>query len=227
MGRTTCPAGPFGGNVCVDLMTDPSQCGMCGNACAEGDVCMNGMCTCAGTNCPAAGGNPAMCIAPTTSALHCGTGCASAACGDDQVCAAGACTCRPGLTQCTGVVGCVDLQEDVQHCGMCRTDCTTMGFGNARCVMGVCRDIPLGGCPMGTTGCNGTTCLTNADFLIDPLNCGGCNNACAVGEVCAAGRCQASFQSPSCTSCPCAACGTGTTCCTYASETLCVAGNSC
>src|SRR5260221_13398056 len=113
-----------------------------------------------------------MCIAPMTAPLDCG-GCASPACMDTQVCAASACTCRPGLTQCAGA-GCVDLHQDVQHCGMCRTDCTTMPFGNPRCVAGVCRDIPLGGCPGGTTGCNGTTCLTNADFLVDPLNCGGC-----------------------------------------------------
>jgi hypothetical protein len=100
---------------------------------------------------------------------------------------------------------------------------------NARCVAGTCRDIGNGMCPaMGLgTGCNGTTCIMPAQFLVDPLNCGGCGQACNVDEVCAQGNCQHYFQSPSCNSCPCAACGVGTSCCTYASETLCVAGNSC
>jgi hypothetical protein len=57
----------------------------------------------------------------------------------------------------------------------------------------------------------------------------GCGVACAVDHVCAQGTCQTFFTSPSCNSSPCAACGTGTTACTYpgTSETICVAGSVC
>ena len=37
---------------CVDLATDPANCGACGNACLR-DVCIHGACACEGTNdCP-------------------------------------------------------------------------------------------------------------------------------------------------------------------------------
>jgi hypothetical protein len=47
--------------------------------------------------------------------------------------------------------------------------------------------------------------------------------------VCAQGTCSAFFASESCTTCPCAACGTGTTCCDYpgTTEPICVTGTVC
>jgi hypothetical protein len=33
------------GNVCVDLTSDPGNCGVCNHACAAGDVCVNAVCT--------------------------------------------------------------------------------------------------------------------------------------------------------------------------------------
>jgi hypothetical protein len=43
-----CPTGQTAcGNACVNLLTDPSNCGACGNSCGAG-ACSNGTCTCSG-----------------------------------------------------------------------------------------------------------------------------------------------------------------------------------
>jgi hypothetical protein len=43
------------------------------------------------------------------------------------------------------------------------------------------------------------------------------------------GACTNYFTSPSCTTCPCAACGSGATCCAYPgpNSTACVSGTTC
>jgi hypothetical protein len=142
---------------------------------------------------------------------------------DAQYCTAGACACDPGLTSCAGA-GCTDLMTDVQNCGACGTSCLTMGLASPRCIAGACQDTRCS--TLGLAFCNGD-CIDMAAFANDPLNCGGCGNVCAAGEVCAAGNCRNYIQPPSCTSCPCAGCGAGTTCCTYGGEAICVAGASC
>jgi hypothetical protein len=72
-------------------------------------------------------------------------------------------------------------------------------------------------------------CLTDAELATSPLHCGACDNACASNEVCVQGNCERYFPSPACTTCPCAACGAGTSCCTYPGESfaVCVNGNTC
>ncbi|MBI4702836.1 MAG: hypothetical protein HY744_17100 [Deltaproteobacteria bacterium] len=42
-GLLCCPTGD-GGVVCVDMAHDPHNCGACGNGCAPGDTCQEGMC---------------------------------------------------------------------------------------------------------------------------------------------------------------------------------------
>jgi hypothetical protein len=32
------------GNQCVDVLTDPTNCGGCGRACNPGQICVNGAC---------------------------------------------------------------------------------------------------------------------------------------------------------------------------------------
>jgi hypothetical protein len=36
--------------ICVDTMTDPANCGGCGNTCADGQTCEVGMCSCGDMN---------------------------------------------------------------------------------------------------------------------------------------------------------------------------------
>jgi hypothetical protein len=148
----------------------------------------------------------------------CGTACAGS-----QYCSAGKCACRPGLTACNGV--CTDLLHNVLNCGACGTQCNFAA--GQRCVDGVCQN---GNCAnINRTFCNGG-CYTQAQFNSDPLNCGRCGNACARNQVCVAGACTNYFTSASCTTCPCPACGVGTSCCKFpgaATTTICVAGNTC
>ncbi|MBW2264037.1 MAG: hypothetical protein JRG91_18905, partial [Deltaproteobacteria bacterium] len=40
-----CPTGTFNCiGICTDLLNDPSNCGACGLACAQGHVCQTGVC---------------------------------------------------------------------------------------------------------------------------------------------------------------------------------------
>jgi hypothetical protein len=71
-----------------------------------------------------------------------------------------------------------------------------------------------------------------SDFASDPLNCGTCGNVCQTNELCVHNTCQVYYPSPSCTTCPCAACGTEDTCCQTdivpnTPTTLCVHGKTC
>ena len=45
MRERACPEGQaFCNDVCVDPQTDPANCGLCGNACAAGEICFAGQC---------------------------------------------------------------------------------------------------------------------------------------------------------------------------------------
>jgi hypothetical protein len=166
-----------------------------------------------------------VCADTQTDPLDCGT--CGHACNNSQACIAGACACRPGLTQCAGGGngGCRDLLNDAFNCGACGTFCN-LALGQ-RCVQGACTAV-TNGCPNGTTACNGA-CLSATTLASDPLHCGSCNNACNNDEVCVAGQCSQFFTSQACTTCPCPACGSGTTCCKYPGtmEAICVTGTTC
>jgi hypothetical protein len=145
-------------------------------------------------------------------------------CADAQYCTGSTCTCDPGLTDCGGGFGCSNLTNDVQNCGACGRSCLGLGLANPRCVRGACQDTTCRA--IGQAFCNGN-CVDPASIDTDALNCGGCGNVCVAGEVCAAGNCRGYTQPPSCTSCPCAACGAGAACCTFGGEAICVAGGTC
>ncbi len=107
---------------CVDLTAESDNCGSCGVACGQSQVCVSSVCQCreGSTQC---GGQ---CVVTTSDPLNCG-GCAGAGgtvCASGQVCEAGACkvACSPGLTRCGD--SCVDLQRDPGNCGACAAVCT-------------------------------------------------------------------------------------------------------
>ncbi|MBI4702883.1 MAG: hypothetical protein HY744_17335, partial [Deltaproteobacteria bacterium] len=154
-----------------------ANCGSCGNACPQGQVCAAGSCSlvCLGgtTKC---GGK---CADTANDPANCGS--CGAACPQGQVCAAGSCSlvCLGGTTKCGSK--CADLQTDAANCGACAAACKQ----GEVCSSGKC--IAL--CPAPLVVC-GNVC-TNTSF--DPQHCGKCNNPCPVAAnatpTCGAGVC--------------------------------------
>ncbi|MBI5531166.1 MAG: hypothetical protein HY898_00520 [Deltaproteobacteria bacterium] len=174
-----CPAGDtLCGVECVDLETDPSNCGGCGVACQASDVCGNGSCA---TWCPSGTSNCAgKCVATEVDPSNCG-GCGKT-CKPGELCSSGACalTCQQGLTDCNGT--CVNLSTDNANCGQCGQACPTGEVCSAKsCALT---------CQQGLTDCGGT-CV---NLSTDNANCGQCGQACPAGELCSAKTCALTCQ---------------------------------
>lgn len=92
----------------------------------------------------------------------------------------GAAACLAPKDQCGDA--CVDIQSDVNNCGVCNFLC---GIGST-CSAGKC----VLSCGTGRTAC-GEVCV---DLQSSTRNCGGCNQPCAEGQVCNGGVCGASCQ---------------------------------
>ena len=121
------------GEACLDLTSDESACGACDNACATGEVCINGGCICGDglTRCSGS------CVTIDSDPRHCG-GC-DLRCGEGSVCADGACRldCPDGLTECDAA--CLDLTRDPLHCGACGSACEVPDNAIASCIDSVCQ----------------------------------------------------------------------------------------
>lgn len=174
-GTTLC--GTPSANYCTNLQRDNENCGACGQACAPGYACTNGLCcTTVETGCGGA------CVDTRTDVRNCGS-CGNA-CPSGSVCNNGSCgfSCAGGSTNCGGA--CVDLSTDVRNCGTC---------GNACPVGMVCDGAGLcaNACIATLTNCGGACVNTR----IDRANCGACGVACAAGQECIQGRCSTSFYS--------------------------------
>ncbi len=180
---------------------DPHNCGGCGVACAEGELCWHGACGCPEgfTRC----GTECRDLSSDQSCGSCDTRCAPPKsddpewkCGPDAqpanstwACQSGACklACARSFGDCDTNLcsnGCeVDKRTDRMNCGACGNVCSPQ----QDCVDGACL------CPPGTTRC-GKRCV---DLNVDPNNCGECDNGCpgAGGEsdngspLCNGGRC--------------------------------------
>ncbi|MBI4701343.1 MAG: SBBP repeat-containing protein [Deltaproteobacteria bacterium] len=111
----------------MDTALDPANCGACGNACAQGELCSAGNCglECAGgtTKCGSA------CVSTQNDPAHCG-GCGKA-CAGGEACSAGKCVlaCGQGLANCGGK--CVDTQSDAANCAGCGKACAGTCAGGA------------------------------------------------------------------------------------------------
>jgi hypothetical protein len=117
-----CPAGMTAcDGRCVDLRSDPDNCGRCDNECQEnhGQVCSNGKCAakCASTlsNCTGA------CVDEQTDPANCGA--CGLACGCDQTCSGGVCG-----SACPGQNGA--CQNDLDCCDPRFPNCTPGGCSN-------------------------------------------------------------------------------------------------
>lgn len=178
------------GFECSNLMTDDFNCGVCGNRCAAGSYCWDGVCR---TDCfpPYIGGcaTNAQCCDPTA---YCALGsgsvciqCADTICGDNL---------------------CVDLSSNPQFCGSCSTacdpgdycdqgscvSCRPYGYDcsqNSDCCTAYCQILGASGGMCDTcahTICGFSIC---ANLQTDNFNCGACGNSCPAGSTCQLGIC--------------------------------------
>ena len=210
------------GFECVDITTDPRNCGACAKPCAQGNVCVTGMCM---VSCPMGLSQcNGTCANLDNDPSNCGM--CKTICPKGNVCAAGKCGlgCPMGQDACSG--SCVNLMSDAGNCGACAMAC---GQGSA-CVAGKCsvacpggQDVCAGKCTYLTTdaancgmcgnacgmgeSCVGsackvlcpmgqTACKSCVDTNLDPANCGGCNKVCGNGFVCSMGKCVTGCQMP-------------------------------
>jgi hypothetical protein len=180
----TCPCPPgqercFG--VCVDILSDPDNCGGCVNFCGLNQLCTGGVCSC-----------------PTS---FCGDLCleAGAVCCDDS---GGSGFCPAPFACCGG--GCVDLQSSPDDCGTCGNACG----GGQTCVEGACRCTAPGeticgnfccpavapycvSCPDGgrCSRVPGATCCGAGTCPPEGTCCGG-TNCCTPPFECCGGTCK-------------------------------------
>lgn len=167
-----------GGADCVDLTSDPGNCGKCGNACGNGEVCAAGTCasgcgalvqcgniccpsgaTCTGGQCTCPAGAAACngaCIDVTMDANNCGS--CGKVCPSGTTCSSGACTCAGGKTLCGST--CVDTQTDASNCGMCGNACVLGQSCNAGACACGSASVSFSGAvqPIFTAKCDGAGC---------------------------------------------------------------------
>jgi hypothetical protein len=106
-----------GGSACVDLSTDPANCGGCRKACPAGAGCSGGACVCPSGTSECGGA----CVDPSSDPANCG-GCGKP-CGATEVCKLGVCSASCGtLTKCGA--SCVDTSSSEANCGGCGKACS-------------------------------------------------------------------------------------------------------
>ena len=175
----------------VDLLTDPLNCGECGEICAfdgAGARCVEGECAIGAcddglANCNGFAEDGCE-VVLATDVEHCGEceiACdfenAGAAC-EEGVCTLG--VCEEGFANCDGDPddGCeIELADDLLHCGECDNACSFETTG-AACEFGEC--VPTA-CAPGLLDCDDDLPLNGCevDSRTDVGNCGRCANACA------------------------------------------------
>ncbi len=168
-----------------------SHCGRCGNACGNANgapQCASGACTIACVmgfgNCDGVNANGCE-TATTSDVTHCGA--CNNRCAAGQSCVRGGCTTVCPDTMCGAQ--CVDVNTNVQNCGMCGRVCVVAN-STPRCVGGTCGfsvcSPGFGNCDMNAAnGCE-------ANVQSDVTNCGTCGNRCTflnAAATCANGAC--------------------------------------
>jgi hypothetical protein len=152
---------------------DQRNCGACGVACRNDQVCKDGACGCA----EPLPDSCATCTDVSSDPLNCG------ACGTvcllGQACINGSCGC-PDASEpdyCPGT-GCVSLAQNNANCGACDQACKlgqACSAGSCACTAAEAPNF----CP--EVGC--------VDLQTDEKSCGECGNACGPEQRCLAGEC--------------------------------------
>lgn len=173
-GQCLCPDGQAScistnGTTCLDILSDPNNCGACGRVCGNGGSCVGGACQCAGRFNLCLG----VCVDLLTDAQSCGA--CGRRCGTGQSCSEGECRCPQGQLFCNGI--CINMST--ANCGSCGFRCPRGDL----CVNGTC------GCPGGGGHiiCDNFQCT---DWMNDNNNCGGCGLRCEPGSTCQMGACS-------------------------------------
>lgn len=182
-----------------DPMTDPSNCGGCGNACiaphatptCEDGTCAVGECAPDWEDCDGTVENG--CEANLLNdPANCG-GCA-APCNAFEACQNGQCVldCPNNMGDCDGDPsnGCETPLNTTTNCGFCGDACN-LANATATCSAGMCT---IQACNGGFDDCDGMDANgCEADLQSSVLTCGSCNNACPNGPngttVCNSGQC--------------------------------------
>jgi len=197
--RSCCPAGQHNcTGVCLGVESDVTHCGSCERACALGETCISGRCTCdsaRGTTCDPA--TQDCCTGSCRSVLddpdHCGrvgtgAGCGNA-CPTGSACILGRCACDPsgtcggGATCCDGTY-CADTTSDPGNCNGCGNQCRP----GEVCTQSACACGPT--CDDGIA-CTEDTCDLGRCIhsTLDGDNDGYCNGGCPDAETGAVGEC--------------------------------------
>jgi hypothetical protein len=187
-----CPGGLSCCNsMCVDLTSDPLNCGSCGNPCSVGNAttCCASQCTDLNTSADNCGMCGRACSSSNVATRHCAVG----QCKPDCNTGRGDCN-LPGTND-----GCETDITTPAHCGGCNTACADNNTGHATSSAcnfdgGTCTyacSSPFADCD--TSGANSNGCETNIQNG-DPVHCGGCmNSACdtvnSLSPNCASGAC--------------------------------------
>ncbi|MBL8678693.1 MAG: FG-GAP repeat protein [Myxococcales bacterium] len=174
---------------CVDLQTDPRNCGTCGTICPAATngvaACVAGrcavMCNAGFGDCDGVSTNGCETVT-RTSITHCGT-CGNVCpgvMGATPACANGLCgiACPTGRGDCDMMTanGCeTDTRTEVNHCGVCGRVCPPAPNAAAACSAATCSFT----CNSGFGNCDGSSLNgCEADFSSNLSHCGRCANPC-------------------------------------------------
>lgn len=189
---------------CVDLQTDPRNCGACGTICP---AATNGVAACVAGRCAVMcnagygdcdGSSTNGCETLTrTSLTHCGT-CGNVCpgvMGAMPACNNGVCgiACPTGRGDCDMMTanGCeTDTRMEVNHCGACGRACTPAPNATPACNASACTTV----CNTGFGNCDSNaTNGCEADITTNVLHCGRCSSPCPTPtnatRTCTAGAC--------------------------------------
>ncbi len=179
------------GSRCLDIQADPENCGRCGNACGQGQVCNQGRCEVLPDDCTTGTGCGSGYFCDPVS-KRCMTGCRlTADCPMGATCAGGTCSCPSGEHACG------------QQC-VSSSAVTSCGTSCAACV------VPANAAPVCTGGACDFTCATGfvrqGQDCLDVDECLNGNGGCSANAACA--------NLPGSRTCTCAAgfTGDGITC---------------